>query len=361
MNAKKMLSLLLALVMVFALVACGNGKDKNGGKDTKAETTAEGGKESKKIDTLKVQFVPSRDPEAVSNATKPLENILKKYLSKEGYEVGKIDVSVSTSYEAAGEALEAGSVDVAFVPGGTYVLYDDGAEVLLTATRKGLNIQSEDPKEWNKKTPTTNTDEQVSFYRAMVLAGPSAKGQELAKKVNSGQKLTWEDLNSAKWGVQSATSSSGYIYPTLWLKDNYDGKTINDLANVVQVKGYTAAMAQLASSQLDIVVAFTDVRIDNVKAWKEEWKGKDIWEDTNVLGISSKIYNDTISVSKNSKVITDDFKKALSNAFIKLAQTPEGKNVIKIYSHDGYKEAKSSDYDKEREAQEVIKNSKKSQ
>lgn len=361
MNAKKILSLLLALVMVFALVACGNGKDKKGGKDTKSETTADGGKETKKIDTLKVQFVPSRDPEAVTNATKPLEDILKKYLAKEGYEVGKIDVSVSTSYEAAGEALSAGSVDVAFIPGGTYVLYDDGADVLLTATRKGLSVQSEDPKEWNEKKPIKNTDEQVSFYRAMVLAGPSAKGQELAKKINSGQKLTWEELNSAKWGVQSATSSSGYIYPTLWLKDNYDGKTIKDLANVVQVKGYSAAMAQLASSQLDILVAYTDARLDNVKQWKSDWKGKDIWEDTNILGISSKIYNDTISVSKNSKVITDDFKKALSNAFIKLAQTTEGKEIIKIYNHDGYKEAKPSDYDKERQAQELIKNSKKSQ
>lgn len=63
-------------------------------------------------------------------------------------------------------------------------------------------------------------------------------------------------------------------------------------------------------------------------------------------------------MSKNSEVITDDLKAALQEAFIEIAKTEEGKNVIAVYSHEGYQKAQSSDYDGEREAQELIRNMK---
>lgn len=345
-NTKKILSILLALVLVLS-VACSPKKE---------EPSKKGEKELKKVETLKVQFVPSRDPESIISATKPLEEILKKHLATQGYEVGKIEITVGTTYEATGEALSAGSIDVGLIPGGTYVLYDDGAEVLLTATRKGYNIDSENAKEWNDKKPTALSDNQVTYYRSMILAGPSAKGQELAKKVNAGEKLTWDDLNSAKWGVRSVSSSAGYIYPYLWLQDNYK-KGITDLTTVVEQKDYNTALAQLASGQLDVIVAFTDARIDNAEKWVKEWGGKDIWQETNIIGVSDKIYNDTVSVAKKAKsgVMTPEFKEALANAFIELAKTPEGKEVIKIYNHDGYEKAKADDYNKERDAQKLMK------
>ena len=47
---------------------------------------------------------------------------------------------------------------------------------------------------------------QVTYYRALIIAGPSAKGQELAAKINNGETLTKEDLESAVWGVQGLLS-----------------------------------------------------------------------------------------------------------------------------------------------------------
>ena len=41
----------------------------------------------KAIDTLKVAFVPSRDPETIVTTTEPLKELLKKRLAKEGYDV----------------------------------------------------------------------------------------------------------------------------------------------------------------------------------------------------------------------------------------------------------------------------------
>lgn len=344
-NTKKLLSLLLVLILVL-MVACQP-------KKTESNTTNKNGKV---IENLKIQFVPSRDPEDIISATKPLGDILKKHLGNQGYEVKNVEISVGTTYEATGEALSAGSIDVGLIPGGTYVLFDDGAEVLLTATRKGYNKDSENAKDWNDGKPTEQLDKEVTYYRSMILAGPSEKGRELAQKVNSGQKLTWEDLSTAKWGVRGVSSSSGYIYPYLWLKDKF-GHGLTEIKSVVEQKDYNTALAQLASKQLDVIVAFTDARLDNVDKWKNEWGGKDIWTDTAVIGVTDKIYNDTVSVSKKAKsgIMTPEFKEALAKAFIELAKTPEGKEVIKIYNHEGYQKAKSSDYTKEKEAQELLK------
>ena len=62
-----------------------------------------------------------------------------------------------------------------------------------------------------------------------------------------------------------------------------------------------------------------------------------------------------ISVSKASPIVDDAFKEAFANAMMNIAKTDEGKEIIKIYSHKGYKKANASDYDKEREAQKLLK------
>ena len=67
--------------------------------------------------------------------------------------------------------------------------------MILTATRDGLNKDSDNPADWNDGQPTEGTDKQAVPYRALFIAGPSDKGQELADKVNSGEELTWDDLN----------------------------------------------------------------------------------------------------------------------------------------------------------------------
>lgn len=348
---KKRFTFLVAVFLIFGLLAACGSDDSDSGSASSDKNDS--GK--KEIDKLKIGFVPSREPDEITTATEPLKKLLKDQLQKEGYKVGKVDINVGTNYEAVGEALSAGSTDIGFIPGGTFVLYDDGADVLLTATRAGLTNDSDNPKDWNDNKPTKPTDEQVSYYRALAIAGPSDKGQELAKKVNKGEDLTWDDLNSANWAVMSTSSSAGYIYPTLWLKNNFDGKDITDLKHVVTSDSYGSSAARLAAGQADIMVAFADARRDYEDDWTSTYgRDKSIWDETNVIGVTQKIYNDTISVSKDDPIMTDDFKSALQKAFIEIAKTDEGQKVIDIYSHEGYEKAKSSDYDGERDAQKVI-------
>lgn len=150
---KKLFAFLLVVVMILSMmVGCGN--NTTPGNDT----------DTKKIETLKVAFVPSREPAEIITVTEPLKAMLKEELAKEGYEVGEVEITVGTTYEAVGEGLEAGTIDVGLIPGGTYVLYDDGAEVILTATRNGLSKDSDNAKDWNDGQPTEASEKQAVSY-----------------------------------------------------------------------------------------------------------------------------------------------------------------------------------------------------
>lgn len=366
---KKALSLLLAGVMCVGLLAgCGgqNTEEQQGSDSTpNASSNQETG--NKTIDTLRIAFVPSREPEEIITATEPLKQMLTDELAKLGYDVGEVDITVGTSYEAVGEALSAGTADVGLIPGGTYVLYDDGCDVLLTATRDGLSIDSDNAKDWNDNAPTEPTTEQVTSYRALMIAGPSEKGQELAAKVNAGEKLTWEDLDKATWAVQKTSSSAGYIYPTLWLMENYDGKKISDLSNVVPLdSGYGTAFSYAAAEQVDIIVCYADGRNDYEASWtlpvdqKDETgkqgmgRSESIWNELNVIGVTDGIYNDTVAISKESPYYTPELIDALQQCFINIINTDEGQAIFSVYSHTGYAIAKDSDYDGARNALKVV-------
>ncbi len=309
---------------------------------------------NQQIEKLSIAFVPSREPEEIITATEPLKEMLTSELAKLGYDVAEVDITVGTSYEAVGEALSAGTADVGLIPGGTYVLYDDGCDVLLTATRDGLSIDSDSAKDWNDQAPTEASDKQATSYRALMIAGPSEKGKELAEKVNAGEELTWEDIDSANWSVMNSSSPAGYIYPSLWLQENFD-KNITQLSHAVQSDSYGSAFARLASGQIDVLCTYADARRDYVEKWNSEYAMENsIWDDTAVIGVTPAIYNDTISVSKTSPIMDDAFKAALADAFINIGNTEEGKEVIAIYSHNGYQKAAAEDYDSERAAQKMI-------
>lgn len=345
---KKLLALLLAVVLV---VGC---------------TSAMA--EAVKMDKLTLEFVPSKDADVIITGTKNLPELLKAEMHKQGYDIGEVDISVGTSYEATGEAMAAGTIDIGWLPGGTYALYSDEVDVILTATRAGLSNDSTDPKTWNgDANKTTPTDDQVTFYRSLIYATPSAYGKELAAKVNAGEALTWDDLNKANWAVLKTSSSAGYIYPTLWLMDNYDGKKISDLSNVVTLSGYGEAFAQAAAESVDIIVCYADGRRDYEDAWqlatdKQDATGKagmgrtdTIWNELNVIGVTEPIYNDTVSITKaNPAVYNPEFIKAMQTALINIIGTEEGKAIFSVYSHTGYAMATDADYDGARKALKAV-------
>ena len=347
---KKTIALLLTLALCLGLLAgCGSTA-----KDTGTDDTAGDGVQT--VESLKIAFSPYADADEIITSTQPLENLLKAKLLEKGYDVQEIDMTVGTSYTAVGEALSAGSADIGFISGGNYVLFSDDCDVLLTALRYAINKDSENPADWNDGTIEENTDDMSTYYRCIILAGPTDKGRELQEKVNNGEELTWDDLNSATWSVLSPTSASGYIYPCLWLQENY-GKGISDLDHVVQSDSHSTSVARLAAGQVDVMVSYGHIRIKNAPIWESELGGTaPMAEQTGIIGVTDGIYNDMIAYSKTSDLMADEgFRQALGEAFIEIAETDEGRDIISVFSQVGYTWGQDSDYDGERAAQELLK------
>ena len=369
---KKILAMLLALVMVLSLAACGASNDAPATEApaTEAPTTEAPETEAARphFDKLTLEFVPSKDADVIIAGTANLPELVKAEMARLGYDIDEVDITVGTSYDATGEAMSAGTIDIGWLPGGTYALYSDDTEVILTATRNGLSNDSENPVDWNGEANATRKDgPQVTYYRSLIYATPSEYGKQLAAKVNAGEALTWEDLNQARWAVQKTSSSAGYIYPTMWLMENYDGKKISDLANVVPLdSGYGTAFSYAAAEQVDIIVCYADGRNDYEASWilpvdQQDETGKQgmgrsesIWNELNVIGVTDGIYNDTVAISKESQFYTPELIEALQNCFINIISTEEGKEIFSVYSHTGYAIAKDSDYDGARAALALV-------
>ena len=353
---KKNIARILALALCLSLTTgCGSSQTTSSADSSTGSDTAAGSGVTE-ISSLKIAFSPYADADQIVTATEPLEQLLQAKLLEKGYDVKEIDMTVGTSYTAVGEALSAGSADIGFISGGNYVLFSDDCDVLLTALRYAINKDSENPADWNDGTIEENTEDMSTYYRCVILAGPTEKGQELLAKVNNGEELTWDDLNSATWSVLGPTSASGYIYPCLWLQDHY-GKGISDLENVVQSDSHTTSVARLASGQVDVMVSYGHIRIKNAPIWASDFGGTaPMVEQTGVIGVTEGIYNDMIAYSKTSDTMADEaFRQALGEAFIEIAETDEGREIISVFSQVGYTWGQDSDYDGERAAQELLK------
>jgi phosphonate transport system substrate-binding protein len=332
---KKLFLALAAIAFVFSLTAC------------------------KKEQNLVVYFVPSRPADEILEVTQPLSDLLKNELADLGYNIDNVEIKVSSTYEAAGEALLAGTGDIAFLPGGTYVAYkdlpDSPVEVILAATRGGLSKDSSNPIDWNDGQPTTgDPDNQVAYYKGLIIAGPSAAGRVLAEKVNAGTALTWDDVKDLNWCVRSATSSSGYIYPAIWLQDNF-GHTFSDIASpgtVTTTSGYGDTMSSLANGSCDVGTIYADARRDYADEWTTDYgRTEEVWAETDVVGVTANIMNDTISVSTVN--LDADLIEAITQAFLNIAQTQAGQDVMTVYSHQGYVRVTDEDYDSARAAAQI--------
>lgn len=304
---KKLFAFTLLFVSIFALAACG-------GSDEMTE--------------LNVVFVPSRDAAEILEATEPLAELLKAELNALGYNFETVNVSVSADYAAAAEAASAGTADVVFLPGGTYVTYSDGLVPILAAARDSLNKDYTNPADWNDGLPTQTIpgSKDATTYRSIIIAGPSPKGRELAAIINGGGELTWDDIKDAAFCTGGATSSASYVYPNLWLSETF-GKSIDDMPNAVNAGGYGASIAQIEAETCDIAALYGDARMHN------PFSSGDIFALTDVIAVTVPIANDGIQVGGHINV---KLAEALQIAFINLINDPANEAIFDIYSHSAY-------------------------
>ena len=355
---KRMTCFLLAAAMCFgALAGCGNSGEKQTAEASASMTKA--APDTTAINALSICLPEGTDESVLAEggACDSFSQVFASKLAEEGYNVGNIQFSISTSASATCEALASGTIDLTLLPASQYLSYADSIDVILAATQSKLTSDGTLAKKWNGSSSASEaTDEQVPYGRTLICATSSQYGKELAEKANSGKTITFDDLSKASWAVLKTDTSSDFIYPDLWLSANYN-KTTADLPNIITLDGYSALFTLAAKEQVDIIVIAADKRMDYSECWDMESNHLDmtgkmglgrsdsIFDAVNVIGVTEPIYGDTVAVTEAvPEIYNDSFIAALRTALIAMADTDEGEALYKLCGCSGFAEADASDY-----------------
>jgi len=342
---KRLISFILLLVLSSGLVACSL-------TDQEADP-----------ETLIIQFVPSTSVDsALLTKVKSLEDMLEAELAAKEFDIN-VNISIGTSYASVIEAMASGQVHVAFLTAQQYAFvtteYPGEVEVLLTSVRNAYKSQIDtqgniitDPATIIANCNaagydgTTNSDVKVSSYYSMLLVRTADYAQYQTNGIAA--------LAGKNVATQTATSGSGYVYPSFLLGQNdleFVTGTPNAAAGEVQstvIGGHQNAVLALLNDEVDAVFTFLDARYHATAytAWQEANPTLNIFEYTRVVALTNGIYNDTISTITS---LSDGLRTALEESFISIIATTDGYAALQIYNHSGYLPADDEDYDGERE------------
>ncbi|MCQ9279420.1 phosphate/phosphite/phosphonate ABC transporter substrate-binding protein [Staphylococcus borealis] len=299
--------LVLALTVIIFAAACGNNSSLDS-KNKSADSGSDFSKDGYTPKELTVQFVPSQNADTLEAKAKPLEKLLSKELGI------PVKVSVSTNYNTIVEAMKSKKVDVGFLPPTAYTLAHDqkAADLLLKAQRYGVNEDG------------SNSKKLVDDYKSEILV-----------KKDSGIN-SLKDLKGKKIALQDVTSTAGYTFPISTLKEDAGIDATKDM-KIVNVKGHDQAVISLLNGDVDAAAVFQDARTIVKK------DQPNVFKDTKIIKLTEPIPNDTISVRPD---MDKKFQDKLKKAFKDISKTKEGHKIIsEVYSHEGYTDAKDSDFD----------------
>jgi len=214
-----------------------------------------------------------------------------------------------TSYAAQVEAMCAGSVDMGFfAPLQMTLLLSKGCGTpVLGALRKD------------------DTGQLATTYKSQILV----KADSGIKDING--------LKGKKFAFVDPLSASGYVYPTLVVKNKtgQDPKTF--FSSTIFAGGHPQAALAVYQGTVDGAATFIDAR-DSLVATTPDIKTK-----TTVIDTAGPIPNDGVALAKN---FPDDIAKQVKDALLAYSKADDGKKVFSaLFSWDGIQEISPSFYD----------------
>lgn len=307
---RKIAFALAALLLLSGLSACGQ-------RTETPPSSSASSSEPLKLETLRLELT-RREASSASVLLAVLQTLpdtLKSALADQGVEVGKVEVSVGASPAATAQALDEGGVDLAVLPGDSFVEVGGDAVPLLTASVRTALPDSGDTADW-LGVETSWSDKAAGGQRMLILAGPSDYGRQLASRAASGTPLTWDELDRAAWII----GSDGKNMTSVWLADNYEGNTLSDLSDLSRSNSAGDSgmflLSALADGSADVAVLPADMRIDFADHWRAGLnRSRSIFEETSVIGVTEKFYGTVLAARPDDEILNGQpFCSALAAA-----------------------------------------------
>ncbi len=282
------------------------------------------------IESLTVAISPNISIETFNQLDKNFEKELKAQLREEGYDVQELELIRATNNHQAGEMVISGLADIAFISKLTYFdQKEQGLMPLLTQLEPSYNLDPTAIDAWNDQTQLDASKTLQPTHRAALYLGSSTRAMELRNKLNTGEQLTWIDLNGAKWCHVLVTSLEGYIYPSLWLIENYDRRIVELFDHELVIRGYDELMMRVANQECDIIVGPEDIRDQYASKWSSEGydRSASIYSELELFALTDAIPHDVVVYLEGQTKYDEVFVQDLQKVLIELASS-EVKNPL---------------------------------
>lgn len=294
-----------ALVAALVIAACGGG----GGTGAPAGTQAPAGPRLGSFERpIVLAFTPSQDVQRLTASGNQIKAALEKATGLAW------KVSIPQSYAAQIEAMCANQVDVAFIAPlqMTLAIERNCGTPIIAALRV-------DPD--SKQLSTT-------YYSQMLVRTDS--------NIND-----LNGLKGKKFAFTDTLSASGYVFPTLTVKNKTGQDPKTYFSEVIFAGGHDRAALAVYSGQVDGAATFIDVRTN-------QGMPADIMQRTKVIDKAGPIPNDGIALRKG---FPDDVARQVKQALIDYSKTDAGKAAFRsLFSWDGMQEVEAKFYDPMRDA-----------
>lgn len=270
-------------------------------------------------EALEVQFVPTNNDGSMEARAQPLADLLSEQLGRE------VNVTLATDYTTIVQAMASGQVDLGIMPPAAYVQARDlgSAEAILTSVLGAFDDETGLPVE----------GETTGSFQGEILVRADSDMEELT------------DLVGKKIATLSPNSASGYIYPVAEMIEA--GIDVTSDVTLTTVNDIPSEITAVLNGQQDAAFVFEGAR----NVFQGAFPDNDLMAELKVLYLTEgEIPNDAIAVQPD---MDEELRQAIKDAFLSLAETEEGLEIMSLWSHQGYDEVDESVYDQIKEYTEI--------
>jgi phosphonate transport system substrate-binding protein len=208
------------------------------------------------VKTITIGILPGGNPKAIEKESYILADKLQNKIGQ------PVQVYISKNYTGMIEALKSKKVDLAILSAMTYV-----------ATEKETNVKVLLKKTWNNG----------AFYYSSIVTRADSKIRAT------------KDLKNKKIAFVDEKSTSGYIYPQVYLRKNSISE--KEFKSIVFSGNHAASVEMLESEKVDAIAVFSDDEKGKYGAWTRFAKSKKF--KVHLIWMSEPIPNDPIVVRQD--------------------------------------------------------------